>query len=95
KGLGLRPPLYKPRSDDYNAYLSARTNILQTHFGRAALLKGGLIARLARDTVGVSDVLSGPDPSSRFQFGTTGQVKLVDDRLSEYLLDVISGVYYV
>jgi len=95
KGLGLRPPLYQPRSDDYSAYVAARNDIFRSHLGRAALLKGGLIARLARDIVDVSDVLSGPDPSTSLQVGATGQVKLVDDNLSDYMLDVISGVYYV
>ena len=86
---------YQPRSHDYNAYVSARTDVLHSHYGRAALLKGGLIARLARDTVGISDILSGPDPSTSVMLGTVGGVKLVDDQLSTYLLDVISGVYYV
>jgi hypothetical protein len=95
KGLGLRPAGYSPRSDDYNAYVSARTDIFRSHLGRAALLKGGLIARLARDTVEVSDVISGPEPSTSEIVGTMGGVLLVDDRLSDYLLDVISGVYYV
>ena len=95
KGLGLRPMGYYPRSHDYNAYVSARTDVFRSHLGRAALLKGGLVARLARDVVEVSDVLSGPEPSTSEMIGTVGGVKLVDDRLSDYLLDVISGVYYV
>lgn len=95
KGLGLRPANYRPRSDDYNAYVSARTDIFRSHLGRAALLKGGLVARLARDLVGASDVLSGPEPSTSEIVGTVDGVQLVDDRLSDYLLDVISGVYYV
>lgn len=95
KGLGLRPVGYNPRSHDYNVYVSARTDVLRSHLGRAALLKGGLVARLARDTVGVSDVLSGPEPSTSVMLGTVDRVKLVDDRLSDYLLDIISGVYYV
>jgi hypothetical protein len=95
KGLGLRPVGYTPRSHDYNAYVAARTDVLRSHLGRAALLKGGLISRLARDTVGVSDVLSGPDPSTSAMLGTVDGVELVDDELSDYLLDLISGVYYV
>lgn len=95
KGLGLRPVGYNPRSDDYNVYVSTRTDIFRSHLGRAALLKGGLIARLARDTVGVSDVLSGPEPSTSEVIGTVDGVQLVDDRLPDYLLDVISGIYYV
>jgi hypothetical protein len=95
RGLGSRPLGYQPSSNDYNAYVSERTDVLRGHLGRAALLKGGLVARLARDTVGVSDVLSGPEPSSSVMIGTVDGVKLFDDRLSNYLLDVISGVYYV
>ena len=95
KGLGLRAVGYSPRSSDYNAYVAARTDVLRSHLGRAALLHGGLISRLARDTVGVSDILSGPEPSTSVMLGSVGGVKLVDDELSDYLLDVISGVYYV
>lgn len=97
KGLGLWPVGYYPLTHDYdyNAYVSARTDILRSHLGCAALLKGGLIARLARDTVGVTDILSGPDPSTSMMVGMVCKVKLVNDRLSDYLLDVISGVYYV
>jgi hypothetical protein len=95
KGLGLRPVGYKPESHDYNAYVSARTDVLRSHLGRAALLQGGLVSRLARDTVGASDVLSGPEPSTSMTIGTVAGIKLVDDFLSDYLLDVISGVYYV
>ena len=94
-GLGLRPVGYIPRTHDYNAYVAARTNVFLSHIGRAALLKGGLIARLARDTVSVSDILSGPESSTSLMIGTVGGVQLVDDQLSDYQLDVISGVYYV
>ena len=92
KGLGLRPLGYRPQSDDYHAYLLTRAEALRSTLGRAALLQGGLIARLARDIVGVSDVLSGPEASNGKRIGA---VTLVDDQLSDYMLDVISGVYYV
>jgi len=83
KGLGLWPPFYQPHSDDYSAYVAARNDVFCSHLGRTALLKGGLIARLAWDIVDASDVLSGPDPSTSLQVGTIGQVKLVDDNLSD------------
>jgi hypothetical protein len=95
KGLGLRPAGYIPRSHDYNAYILARTDVLCSPLGRAALLRGGLVARLARDTVGVSDILSGPEPSTSVMLGAVGGVRLVDNQLSDYLLDIISGVYYI
>ena len=95
KGLGLRPAGYIPRPHDYNAYVSARTDVLHSPLGRAALLRGGLVARLARETVGVPDVLSGPEPSTSVMLGAVDGVRLVDDQLSNYLLDIISGVYYV
>jgi hypothetical protein len=95
KGLGLRPAGYIFQTHDYNAYVAARTDVLRSHLGHAALLKGGVIARLARDIVGASDILSGPEPSTSVELGTVGGITLVDDQLSDYLLDVISGVYYV
>lgn len=96
KGLGIRPPSYVPRSDDYNSYVAARTELLYSRLGRAAALMGGLVARLARDTVSALDVLSGPSLFSHLpQVAAIGPLKFVDDHLSEYHLDIISGVYYV
>jgi hypothetical protein len=95
-GLGVRLPGYRPRSDDYNSYVAARTELLHSSVGRAAALMGGIIARLARDVVSASDVLSGPSLfSSLPQVAAVGTQLFVDDQLSELQLDIISGVYYV
>ena len=95
KGLGLRPASYIPHPHDYNAYVSARTDVLHSPLSCAVLLRGGLVARLARDTVGVPEVLSGPEPTTSMMLWAVDGVRLVNDQLSNYLLDIISGIYYV
>lgn len=96
-GLGYRLSGYIPLKRDYETYESIRNNFLRTPRARAALLKGGIVWRLARDIVTEAAVLSGP---SSEVYHTGGQVicssgTLVDDELSDDELNLISGVYKV
>ena len=50
-GLGYSTQGYKPDLIDYRAYESRRNKFLRSPRGRAALLAGGLISRLARGVV--------------------------------------------
>ena len=99
-GLGWRYPQYKPDAVDYAAYECARDALLRQPHARAALLKGGIIWRLAREHIDYSSnaVLSGPSEyvyhcghALRF---SDGQVSW-DDDLSEQEMDLICGVYKV
>ena len=95
--LGYRSKGYIPLPCDYAAYEGLRNKFLATPRGRAALLKGGIIWRLAREIIPEVAVLTGPSSEA----STTGQALacegqyLWDDQLSEEELDLISGVYKV
>jgi hypothetical protein len=97
-GLGWRELGYKPDPVDYKAYEFKRDAFLRSPHGRAAILTGGIVWRLAIDVLGIDDVLRGPSEDS-YQFGVrhnaTGLVPSCDDILSEDELDLICGVYKV
>ncbi|KAJ6569677.1 hypothetical protein B0H19DRAFT_704037 [Mycena capillaripes] len=101
-GLGYRPQNYKPDLSDYTAYITIRCRFLRSPRGRAALLYGGLISRLALATeTSWNAVLRGPIASdSLFASGiclwdghTTSAYW--DDCLTENELDLICGVYHM
>ncbi|KAG6847580.1 hypothetical protein H0H93_007274, partial [Arthromyces matolae] len=97
-GLGYRPKDYKPDELDYLAYVFHRDNFLRTPRGRAALLKGGIISRLARDVIEYQHVLDGPT-CNVFSTGTMlpshSGVGYWDDTLNEHEIYLICGVYKV
>ncbi|KAJ7132400.1 hypothetical protein C8R44DRAFT_537595, partial [Mycena epipterygia] len=59
-GLGFRPANYKPDLQDYHTYVSIRRQFLRSPRGRAALLYGGIVGRLARSVVSEDEVFRGP-----------------------------------
>jgi hypothetical protein len=91
--LGWRKKEYEER---LKAFLHGRPH------ARAALLKGGLIWRLAKEVLGDSMdeyALAGPSQSV-VEFGDSfsveaGRQELTDDTLSEQELDFICGLYKV
>ena len=96
--LGWRPAKYTPDVNDYKRYEDVRDEFLRGPFGRAALLHGGIIWRLAREIVSDDEVLEGPSRDFQLYGGVVmsyGMVNLVDDALSGSALDVISGLYKV
>ena len=98
-GLGYRPPQYKPDHIDYAAYERRRDRLLSSR-GRAALLMGGIVARLAREAVSFDDVCNGPSDRV-FWDGTvlfnerSPSSGYWDDSLTPDELDIICGVYKV
>jgi hypothetical protein len=96
-GLGYRLSGDVPSTRDYATYENIRNKFLSTPRARAALLKGGIIWRLARDVIPEAAVLSGP---SAEVYKTGQQIEcesgiLLDDELSEDELNLVSGVYKV
>jgi hypothetical protein len=97
-GLGFRDADYKPDAFDYAAYEERRTTFLLTPRGRAAMMQGGIVWRLAKETLEDrwNDVVQGPTDSVR---STGEELKLVDgrslwdDRLTTEELNLICGVY--
>ena len=95
--LGIRPRNYIPDAADYSAYQAIRDDFLRQPRGRAALLKGGIIWRLAMEYVDPGRVIAGPTGNS-----VTGHTLrfpnnhvYCDDNLTEDELDLICGVYKV
>jgi hypothetical protein len=96
-GLGYRLSGYVPLKRDYSTYESIRNNFLTTPRARVALLKGGIIWRLAKESVSEVRVMSGPS-SEVYRTGRrieTSAGAVWDDDLSEDELNLISGVYKV
>ncbi|KAI0686408.1 hypothetical protein BC835DRAFT_1420424 [Cytidiella melzeri] len=79
------------------AYVAKRDNIITSFQGRAALLRGGLLWRLARDSYADdSEVCKGPSGfAMRDNHRVLGGWDYVDDDLLLHQEDVICGVYRV
>ena len=97
--LGWRKSGYKGDSNDYAGYENRRTAFLTQPRGRKALLAGGIVWRLAFNSVELSHVLVGPSEDV-FDCGDalrsdSDEELLWDDALSEDELSLICGVYKV
>jgi len=97
--LGRRPKGYKFNLADYAAYVTLRDSYLSTQpHARAALCAGGIVARLARESLSAVAVLSGPSQSAlegkQVVLTWNGQ-HFCDDTVSEVDTDLICGVYEV
>ena len=86
---------------DYYAYEQERAALLKNpRIARAALLRGGIVWRLAVTTMSFDDVLEGPSRAVTVHrqgniFNTTdSSVSLCDDGLSRDEMDVICGLHY-
>ncbi|KAJ3551224.1 hypothetical protein NM688_g4826 [Phlebia brevispora] len=94
--LDICPFNYNSTVEEYYVYEARRNSILQGPRGRAALLKGGIIWRLAMETLNPDFVLSGPGGDRAHEFIINqASSYMVDDDLSVDELDIISGVYKV
>ncbi|KAL0064590.1 hypothetical protein AAF712_008535 [Marasmius tenuissimus] len=97
--LGNRPQNYSPDINDFIAYESARNEFLRSDRGRAAVLAGGLIARIAREVIPEEMVVYGPDPTLILQTGTclfiADGLGYWDHKITEEEIDLVCGVYYV
>jgi hypothetical protein len=96
--LGVRPIGYQPDAADYAAYEAARDHFLRSSRARAAILKGGIVWRLAMEFIGPGCVLTGPSDvaSSEGQiFHFTDDTIFCEDILNDDELDLICGVYRV
>jgi hypothetical protein len=99
-GLGYRPQNYRPDYIDYKAYECLRNQFLLSPRGRAAMLAGGIVARLAREVVRLEGVCIGPsdgvlESGICFWDGKQSSAAYWDDKLTEDESDLICGVYRV
>ena len=95
-----RPTNYEFTAPDYHAYEEVRDHFLRTNprVGRAALMAGGILWRLAIETVERDLVLNGPDSLTyarkiTFALRDSADNVFVDDDLSADETYVILGTY--
>jgi hypothetical protein len=82
---------------DYRAYEERRDLFFKQPHARAALLKGGIIWRLAMESIGPDVAIMGPsDRAHHFGdiVGPDGH-QITDDDLTDDELNLICGVYEV
>lgn len=96
--LGFLPFHYQLHTSDYFVYLNRRDSLLQRRYGRAALAKGGILGRLAREALGddIKLLIQNGPSSEVLQYGTAiriGQLYYWDDELTEDEEQIICGVY--
>jgi hypothetical protein len=83
---------------EYNYYEALRDRFLRSARGRAAFLMGGIVWRLAFETLGTGAeqrVLSGPSGEILDTTLWIGEQEWCDDALTEAELDLICGVYKI
>lgn len=93
-GLGMFPQGYKPNSLDYQMYELRRDELLRRggHM-RAALMRGGILWRLAISCLGIDCLIDGPSSDAMCPYVLNiGDKFGVDDDLSQAEVDIICGV---
>jgi hypothetical protein len=97
----VRLPGYKFTQDDYYAYEQQRAALLSDpRVARSALLRGGIVWRLAVATLSFDDVLEGPTTAATLQRRgiivktNDDTTDLCDDGLSQLELDIICGLHH-
>jgi len=96
--LPMRLSDYRFGGDDYEAYVRHRAQLLTSPRGRAALLRGGIVARIAREHVAIDSVLLGPSSAvtiHRLGMHVTDNrgLEFWDDDLTENEIGIICGIY--
>ncbi|KAJ3553571.1 hypothetical protein NP233_g12613 [Leucocoprinus birnbaumii] len=85
-------------TNDYKFFLKRCESVFATTRGRAALLRGGIVWRLAVDYIPASLAVSGPsglysNPQYMFKAMDSSGIVYVDDELTTEEYDVICGLY--
>jgi hypothetical protein len=99
--IPIRFPNYQFTTHDYAVYLRDRESLLLQPKGRAALLQGGIVWRLALETVGMEAALEGPSSDVtncrlRISFSSgdpESGVQYWDDELTNDELIMLCGGY--
>lgn len=94
----IRAPGYVFEKRDYDIYIQHRRRLLSSSRGRAALLAGGLLSRLAREHIGIDSACFGPSPAVTehhlgCHFTADDGTVYWDDMLTEEEMDVICGFH--
>ena len=99
-GLGYRPHQHVFDEHDYHAYTTQRNvRLLHTPRGRIALQYGGAMARLARSEISDDDIFHEFDDDiynvGDCLWDEKSKYAYWYDRLTDYEIDLLCGVYYV
>jgi hypothetical protein len=97
--IPIRVNDYKFNLHDYHAYIQERARILSSPRGRAALLEGGLIGRIAKEHLGHHSAALGPSSAvtnhrQGFSVTDTPGITYWDDRLTDDEIHLICGMYH-
>lgn len=94
KEIPIRWPNYRFTIKDYEAYIHSRNLLLADGRMRAALLRGGIVWRIAITYLSPWDALDGPSgaPGLSIVHPRTGE-QLVDDDLTPVELQLLCGAY--
>jgi hypothetical protein len=93
-GLGAFATLPTFNATTYAAYEKAKRDVLCSSRGRVALMRGGIVWRLAQNVVREKAVTRGPSITQAFSYGTLNGREMVDDGLPQADEDIICGVYH-
>ena len=99
-GIGIKPHGIRLTKLNYRQYVCVRSKLLDKAAGPAALLRGGILWRLAVDSCDLEDTLRGPDTDETTKDETRQHIKYggshyLENALSEQDRFIISGVYRV
>ena len=83
---------------DYHTYVQQRARILSSPRGRAALLQGGIVARLAREHIDIDIAALGPSSAVTehglgFHLKTQHGTVYMDDALTEEEVEAVCGLH--
>ncbi|KAI0337019.1 hypothetical protein BDW22DRAFT_1304455, partial [Trametopsis cervina] len=93
--LGLKPPRTVLTLDDYQAYVIQRDEFLKSPRGPTALLKGGIVWRLAIGTASIRTLCIGPESDRTVQETSLRGTTYIEDELSIQELDIVVGTYRI
>ena len=89
-------PAFKPRLDDFYVWEGRVRSLLRGSRGRAALMKGGIIWRIAMEVLSEEAVLLGPSDDINVTYTLCiADINYADDDLTSDELELICGVYKV
>lgn len=99
-GIGIQPYNVELTSQDYKVYMKTRNDLLNGPVGRAALLQGGIVWRLALQTCTLEDTAEGADTDNEAAHTRIALQRLGGETYAETVLKqqdmyIIVGVYRV
>jgi hypothetical protein len=97
--IPIRLSGYRFGPSDYEAYIRHRAQLLTSPRGRAALLRGGIVARIAREHIDTDSALFGPSSAVivhrlGIHIVENNGSELWDDDLTENEIGIICGLHH-